>query len=148
MTNDISQVMNRQLSQLKDEIKAYSNESDLWLKSGDISNSAGNLCLHICGNLQHFVGAVLGNTGYIRQRDEEFSRQDVSKVTLLDEIEKTMEVVTKTLEGFDKNKLEEPYPQNVLGKELSISYFLIHLTSHLSYHLGQINYHRRLLNTE
>ena len=145
MTNSISQVMNRQLAQLKDEIKAYSNESDLQSKTGEIPNSADNLCLHLCGNLQHFIGAVLGNSGYVRQREAEFSRQDVAAAALLAEVDKTIEVITETLQEFDETKLTEPYPQDVLGKALTIEYFLIHLTSHLSYHLGQINYHRRLL---
>jgi uncharacterized damage-inducible protein DinB len=137
--------MNRQLAQLKDEIKAYVNESDLWIKTGEIPNSAGNLCLHLCGNLQHFIGAVLGNSGYVRQRDEEFSRQDVAAGELLAEVDKTIDIITNTLQELDESKLAEPYPQDVLGKALTIEYFLIHLTSHLSYHLGQINYHRRLL---
>ena len=145
MTNSISQVMNRQLLQLKDEIKAYENEADLWIKTGEIPNSAGNLCLHLCGNLQHFIGAVLGNSGYVRQRDKEFSQQDIAAAELLAEVDKTIEVITNTLKEFDESKLAELYPQEVLGKALTIEYFLIHLTSHLSYHLGQINYHRRLL---
>ena len=146
MTESVSKVMIRHLEQLKREINAYKSESDLWIKTGEIPNSAGNLSLHICGNLQHYIGAVLGNSGYIRKRDEEFSLQDVPAADLVNEVDKTIAVVSMTLNALDQEKLSENYPEEVLGKPMTTEYFLIHLTSHLGYHLGQINYHRRLLS--
>jgi uncharacterized damage-inducible protein DinB len=146
MTESINQIMNRHLEQLKREVSAYKTESDLWIRTGELPNSAGNLCLHLCGNLQHYIGAVLGGSGYIRKRDEEFSRQDVPVSEMIAEIDKTMAVVNDTLTNLDKSRLAENYPEEVLGKPMTIEYFLIHLTSHLGYHLGQINYHRRLLS--
>ena len=129
-------------------MKGYYAEDDIWIKTREIPNSAGNLCLHLCGNLQHYLGAVLGNTGYIRQRDEEFSAQDVPLEDLLSEIDETSRVVKNTLQALSEQDLQANYPQEVFGSPMTTGYFLIHLTSHLGYHLGQINYHRRLLSVE
>ena len=145
MTESLNKVMEKSLLQLKKEIAAYSNEEEIWRTDGEISNSAGNLCLHLCGNLQHFIGAVLGNTGYIRQRDNEFSDKNIATGDLQLLIDTTMAVVSKTLSDLDDKTLTNDYPEQVLGTSMTIEYFLIHLASHLGYHLGQINYHRRLL---
>jgi uncharacterized damage-inducible protein DinB len=137
--------MNRHLAQLKVEVSSYTNEADLWKKTGVIPNSAGNLCLHICGNLQHFIGANLGNTGYIRKREEEFSLQNIPRSELLEQIDSTAKVVSDTLAKLNESELNKNYPQEVFGGPMTTEYFLIHLTAHLAYHLGQINYHRRML---
>ena len=145
MTESLNKVMQRNLQQLKKEMSAYANEKDLWSMAGEIPNSAGNLCLHLCGNLQHFIGTVLGNSGYIRQREAEFSTKDVPVDELLSLIDTTMDVVSKTLDNLDSEMLAKDYPEKVFTSPMTIEYFLIHLASHLGYHLGQINYHRRLL---
>jgi uncharacterized damage-inducible protein DinB len=146
MTNSLNKVIQRNLQQLKKEISAYDNEKDLWLMAGEIPNSAGNLCLHLCGNLQHYIGTLLGDSVYIRQRDAEFSTKDVPIADLQSLIDTTMEDVSHTLENFDQKKLAEDYPQQVFGTPMTTEYFLIHLAAHLGYHLGQINYHRRILS--
>jgi uncharacterized damage-inducible protein DinB len=148
MTDSINGVMQRHLAQLKKEITGYANEDELWKVDGEILNSAGTLCLHICGNLQHFVGAVLGNSGYIRQRDEEFSLRNVPVNDLLALVDTTMNIVAETLNHLSEEVIKNDYPQEVFGNPMTTEYFLIHLTSHLGYHLGQINYHRRLLGSE
>ena len=145
MTDSLNKVMQRNLVQLKKEMSAYNNEKDLWLMAGEIPNSAGTLCLHLCGNLQHYIGAMLGNSGYVRQRDAEFSTRDVPIAELQLLIDTTMDVVSTTLSELDTNTLAENYPEEVFGTPMSKEYFLIHLSAHLGYHLGQINYHRRLL---
>lgn len=145
MTSSIAKVMSRHLNQLKAEIDGYDSEADLWIKRGEIANTAGNLCLHICGNLQYFIGTNLGHTGYVRKRDEEFSKTNVPKKELLALIETTQKVVSNSLEELDESTLMENYPVQVFAEPMTTEYFLIHLTAHLSYHLGQINYHRRLL---
>ena len=145
MTDSINNVMQRNLQALKKEINAYTNEEYLWLMAGEIPNSAGNLCLHLCGNLQHYIGAVLGNSGYVRQRDAEFSSKNVPTIELQALIDTTMAAVSQTLNNLDTASLAKEYPEQVFGKQMTTEYFLIHLTSHLGYHLGQINYHRRLL---
>ena len=110
-----------------------------------INNSGGNLCLHLCGNLQHFLGATLGETGYIRNREAEFKIKNVPRVKLLEEIDATKTAVTDTLEQVSKNELAGDYPIQVFGEPMTTEYFLLFLLAHLSYHTGQINYHRRLM---
>jgi uncharacterized damage-inducible protein DinB len=146
MIQTISQIYLRDLEKLKTEISSFKDEKNIWNISGEIKNSAGNLCLHLCGNLQHFIGAVLGNSGYIRNRDAEFSRKNVPIRELVAEIELTTKAVEKTLKELKEDKLEEVFPINVFGYEMTTEYFLVHLTGHLNYHLGQINYHRRLVD--
>ena len=135
----------RDLGKLKEEIGQYTDEADLWKTSDGISNSAGNLCLHLTGNLKHFFGAVLGNNGYVRNRDAEFSHKNVSKSDMLAEIDVTRNVVLSTLAELTEEDFDKPYPIEVFGQPLTTGYFLTHLTTHLNWHLGQINYHRRLL---
>ena len=147
MKNTLIQLFDRDLEKLKIEITSYKDEKKMWEVTGEISNTAGNLCLHICGNLQHFIGSVLGISGYKRDRDSEFSRKNIPVDEIIRKIDHTIFTVKKTLNELDVNKLDEIYPINVFGKEMTTGFFLAHLTTHLSYHLGQINYHRRLLDT-
>lgn len=135
----------RDLSKLKNEVELYQNEADLWKVEGDLLNSAGNLCMHLTGNLQHFFGAVLGGTGYVRDRDGEFSRKDVSREQMLAEIDSTMAVIRSTLEGLGEDDLKNDYPIEVFGKPMTTAFFLTHLATHFNWHLGQVNYHRRLI---
>ncbi len=136
----------RDLNKLKTEILGFKNESALWQINHQISNSAGNLCLHIVGNLNTYIGAHIGNTGYIRQRDLEFSLKDVPRRELIVQIDELLETLSETLSTIREDDLKKQYPLNVFGFDMSTEYFLVHLTTHLSYHLGQINYHRRLLD--
>lgn len=146
MIDILKQLFTSDLEKLKTEISSYTDEMNLWKISGDIKNSGGNLCLHLCGNLQHFIGAVLGNSGYVRNRDAEFSKKNVSVKELVKEVELTITAVENTLNHLKEERLGEKYPRNVFGYEMTTEYFLIHLAAHLNYHLGQINYHRRLLD--
>ena len=136
----------RDLEKLKTEIEAYKSESTIWLVPEGISNSAGNLCLHLVGNLTHFIGAVLGNTGYVRQRDLEFSLKDVPRAELIQKIEETIKVIDTVLDTITNEQLVSEYPVTVFAKGDTTGYFLTHLATHLDYHLGQVNYHRRLLD--
>ncbi|MGB7068321.1 MAG: DinB family protein [Pyrinomonadaceae bacterium] len=136
----------RDLRRLDDEVGQYLNESELWIKRGTIANSAGNLCLHILGNLDHFIGAVLGNSGYVRDRESEFSATGVSRENLRAAISATAATVSRTLKGLDDENFQITYPIEVFGGPMTTGFFLIHLATHLNYHLGQINYHRRLVS--
>lgn len=111
----------------------------------NISNSAGNLTLHLVGNLNHFIGKVLGKTDYSRNRELEFSQKDVLKVELIKRIEDTRQVIVGTLAKLNEIELDNQYPLKVFDMEMTIGYFLIHLLTHLTYHSGQINYHRRIV---
>jgi uncharacterized damage-inducible protein DinB len=139
------QLYTRDLEKLKAEIEQYSDEADLWKTSGEITNSAGNLTLHLIGNLKHFIGAVLGNSGFIRDRDAEFSTGGISRSELLSEIDVAATVAKSTLEKLTDEDLAKTYGIEVFGHPMTTGFFLVHLTTHLNYHLGQINYHRRLL---
>ncbi len=147
MVNSLIQLFKRDLNRLSKEIKSYNQEADLWLLPKGINNTGGNLCLHLVGNLQHFIGHILGNSGYVRNREAEFEDKNVPISTLLEEIETTISVITKTLNNINETQLNTNYPIDVLGKPMTTSFFLIHLYGHLNYHLGQVNYHRRLLPT-
>ncbi len=104
MTKIFTKLFLRDLEKLKTEITSYNDEQKMWDVSGEIKNSAGNLCLHICGNLQHFISAVLGKSGYVRKRDEEFSRKNVPVGEIVEEINKTLEVVKQTLNDLKEEK--------------------------------------------
>jgi uncharacterized damage-inducible protein DinB len=135
----------RDLGKLRKEIEQYSEEADLWRTSGEISNSAGNLALHLVGNLNHFFGAVLGRSDYVRDRDAEFAKADVSKQELLAQIDEAVPSLVNTLKNLTDEDLAKTYPIEVFGHPMTTEYFLVHLATHFNYHLGQINYHRRLL---
>ena len=138
----------RDLATLRTEIELYRNEQKIWYTEGEITNSAGNLCLHLVGNLNAYIGAVLGNTGYVRNRPLEFSSRNVPRADLLKSIDDTIAMIAATLDQINDDMLSEEYPQTVLDQRLTTGYFLTHLSSHLMYHLGQINYHRRLLDSD
>ena len=144
-TQTLIKLFRRDLIKLSAEIELYNNEQDLWLLKNEINNAAGNLSLHVVGNLNHFIGAVLGKTGYIRQRDLEFSLKDIPKAALLKDIETTKVMVETVLSGLNEEDLKKDYPLMVFNETMTTEYFLTHLTTHLAYHLGQINYHRRLI---
>ena len=135
----------RDLGNLKTEIEQFSDEAGLWRSADGITNSAGNLSLHLIGNLKHFFGAVLGGTGYVRDRDAVFANTHIPRAEILADIDETLDVVRSTLAGMTENDLDKPYPIEVFGHTMTTGYFLVHLATHLNYHLGQINYHRRLL---
>lgn len=134
----------RDLLKLKDELTLYKAESDMWLVKGHISNSAGNLSLHLLGNLNHFIGATLGNTGYVRQRDLEFSTQNTPRAEILAAIDNVTGIVKTTLASLNDADFEKEFPLKMQEKTVTTGQMMLHLLMHLSYHLGQINYHRRL----
>lgn len=139
------EIFTRDLNQLKKEITLYPHEKDMWLCPEGISNSAGNLVLHLVGNLKHFIGHVLGETDYKRDRESEFSKKNIPANKILISIDEASDIVTKTLEKLDEKDFNKKYPIEVLKKPMTIGFFMVHLTTHLSYHLGQVNYHRRLI---
>ncbi len=146
MLNSLTELFTRDLTKLKDEINAYSDESKLWVTAKEINNSAGNLCLHLVGNLKHFLGATLANTGYVRDRDAEFTQKDIPRAELVKGIAEAIAAAKTTLASLDQLDLDKPYPIDFFKKQVSTAFYLLHFSSHLNYHLGQINYHRRLLS--
>ena len=148
ITDILKSLLTRDLNRLYTEIQLYKNEDAIWKTGMHISNSAGNLCLHLIGNLNYFIGKELGHTGYIRNRELEFSLKAVPRTELLDMLKHTIEVVSVSLRQLDEGLLENEFPVLVLEKKTTTGYFLVHLSGHLNYHLGQVNYHRRLFDDE
>jgi len=146
LTLTLKTIFRRELEKLKREIELYKDETRLWIIDKGIANSAGNLCLHLIGNLNTYIGKELGGTGYIRNRDLEFSQKNIPRDELQKRIDETIRVVEKALNRITDQQLEEEYPAPVFDHKMSTEFFLVHLIAHLTYHLGQINYHRRLLD--
>lgn len=146
LTKTLQSLFCRDLNKLIGELELYQNEAAIWHIDGNILNSAGNLCLHLVGNLNTYVGGVLGHSGYVRNRPEEFSLKNVPRKKLVEQIKQTITVIEETLPLITDAQMQSEYPQEVNGGNLTTGYFLVHLAMHLSYHLGQVNYHRRLLD--
>jgi hypothetical protein len=138
------EIIVRDIRKVKEELALYKNEPDIWMLQPGIGNSAGTLAMHLTGNLRHFIGGVLGGSGYVRERDREFTARNVPRTVLLEGLDEAEAIVTKVLGGLDDKQLQADFPIEFLGKRTTLSVLIV-LTSHLGYHLGQINYHRRLL---
>ncbi|MCI4442156.1 MAG: DUF1572 family protein [Lentimicrobium sp.] len=145
LVETLKSIFIRDLLRLKSEINLYKDESKLWIVEGNIANSAGNLCLHLIGNLNTYIGSEFGKTNYIRNRELEFSHKNTSKKELIDQIDNTILVVEMSLNNITEEQLKSEHEILVFDKKTTLEYLLVHLTTHLTYHLGQINYHRRLL---
>ncbi len=138
----------RDLEKLHKEIELYSDEPVIWQTASGISNSAGNLCLHLVGNLNAYIGVGLAKTSYVRQRDLEFSLKNIPRQQLVQKIQATMQVVESGLNTLDQQQMEKDFPVIIWDKPTGMEYTLLHLLTHLNYHLGQVNYHRRLLEKQ
>lgn len=146
ITDALKTLFSRDLKRLKTEIESYSNEAALWKVEKTITNTAGNLCLHLMGNLNAYIGAGLAKTNYVRQRDLEFSLKNIPRAELLQQVEATMRVVETALDSLTAEALQQDFPILIWDKPTPTDFTLMHLATHLNYHLGQINYHRRLLD--
>ncbi len=144
LPSELNALFERDLEKLSEELNSYENEDDIWTVNGEIKNSAGNLFLHLCGNLKHFIGATLNKTGYERDRDFEFSGK-VSRNDLVENIMETKEMLASYFERVSVDDMSDPYPLQPFGYPMTKSQFILHLYGHFNYHMGQINYHRRLL---
>jgi len=146
ITQTLIALFERDLTKLKEELLTYHNEENIWKTEVQIPNSAGNLTLHLIGNLNAFIGAEIGKTGYVRNRPLEFSDKDVPREKMIAALDSTIQVIKNALSTLTEEDYAAEYPLVVFKEKMSTEYFLIHLAVHLGYHLGQINYHRRLLD--
>jgi hypothetical protein len=135
----------RDVDGLTRQIEAYDDESMLWHAPEGLSNPPGNLALHIEGNLRSFIGHVLGGIQYERDRDAEFGRTDVPRIELVAGLQTAANTVDRTLADFDDARLAEPFPMQFGEVTLNTGRFLTHLCTHLAYHLGQVDAHRRIV---
>ncbi|MGI9056107.1 MAG: DinB family protein [Pyrinomonadaceae bacterium] len=140
------EIYERDLQKVIGEIKLYKTDEDLWKLEDGISNSGGNLALHLIGNINHFFGANLGKTGYKRERDLEFSDKNISRDDIVKKLENTILVFKETLSNLSDEDLHKDYPEELGGKSNKTLAIIIHMLTHLNYHLGQINYHRRFFS--
>ena len=143
ITSVIAQLMLRELESFKLQIAAFPDEKGPWQPRPGVANTAGTLALHCAGNIQHFIGAKLSGTGYVRQRDVEFSRRDVPRAEITAELDRAIAAV-HLLEKQRDSDLPAVFPEPFGGKPVNTDALLIHLAIHLGYHLGQADYHRRL----
>ena len=141
----LGRVIVRDVNAVRRELEAYPDEASVWALPPGIANSGGTLALHIAGNLQHFFGAVLGGSGYKRDRAAEFAKRDVPRSGIIVELEAAIVAVGLGVSKVTAARLAEDYPEVVGGHRVVTGEWLIHLVAHTGYHLGQIDYHRRLV---
>ena len=141
----INAIIVRELTSLRAELDAYPADADVWRVVPGITNSAGNLALHLAGNLRHFIGGILGRTGYRRDRDAEFASTGVPRPELTRLIDAGIAEVERTMGSLSDSELEAEFPEPVAKVRVQTGDFLMHLASHLAYHLGQVDYHRRIV---
>lgn len=137
-------VLLRDLDAAVREVEAYTSDDALWRIVPGTSNAGGTLARHLAGNLRHFVGSVLGGTDFVRDRDAEFSGKALSRAEVAAELRAAAADVDASLRALDAEAFAKPYPRQVGGQTLRTDRFLVHLAAHLGYHLGQLDYHRRM----
>jgi uncharacterized damage-inducible protein DinB len=141
-------IFQRDIKALQKELLSYQAESNLWLTTAGISNSSGNLALHLIGNLNHFIGSILGNTGYLRTREREFADKNIDRDLIIKQLDNTSQMLGEVLPQLTAERLASEFPFRLQDQIWTVEGFLIHLIAHFDYHLGQVNYHRRLLDKE
>ena len=142
---NISPLYEKDINKLIEEISLYKNEEDIWKLEGAILNTAGNLALHLTGSLNYFIGNILGQTGYVRERDKEFSLKDIPQEKLLADLHEMKAIVVNTLSQLTDEDLQKDFPLKINSQTMSTADTLVFFLAHLNYHLGQLNYHRRII---
>ena len=143
-STELATLFARDLVRLAQELRAFPNNDSLWRTAPGVTNSAGNLALHLEGNLREYIGRQLGNLPYTRQRPLEFSEKGLSVADVVARIEQVHATIPDVIRGLSPATLDAAYPEQVLGVPISTTQFLMHLYGHLNYHLGQIDYLRRI----
>lgn len=148
LTTTLAVIYGRDLAAVRREVEAYPDERLLWAAVPGLPNSGGVLVRHLCGNLQHFIGAMLGGSGYQRNREAEFGAPPDARTLLLAEVDRTSAAVAATLPRITAAQLAAEFPIAIGDSRLETERFLIHLSAHLGFHLGQLDYHRRAVTGE
>ena len=139
----LARLFDRDIAVLEREIALYPDDASQWKEVDGQPTLGGNLALHLAGNLRHFIGGVLGGSGYVRHREAEFERRGLARETVLAEARAARAEVAAAFAKLDPAKLDEPFPEAIRGHQLDARMVLSHLLTHLSFHLGQMDYHRR-----
>ena len=146
LARNLSLLFRRDLSRVIQQVDAFPDDESLWRKLPGITNPAGNLVLHLEGNLREYIGRQLGGLPYERARPLEFSSTALTKEDLLGRISELREKIPTVIAGLSPDELEKPYPEQVLEIPLTAQEFLIHIYGHLNWHLGELDYLRRALS--
>ncbi|MEP6688504.1 MAG: DinB family protein [Gemmatimonadales bacterium] len=142
---ELAAQLDRDLRGLRRQLEAYPDERQIWQPVPGLPNTVGTLALHLAGNLQHYIGARWGGTGYVRNRDAEFARRDVPRAELLAEIERARAAVATGLAAVRSEDLDAPFPELVAGCRIRTRDLLVHAAAHVAYHLGQLDAQRRVV---
>lgn len=145
LNNDLADFYERDVRKLIEEINLFKNEEDIWRTAGSLNNPAGNLALHITGGLNHLIGATLAQTGYVRNREKEFAANGIARKEIVADLEALIPVIRETISALTPQQMEAKFPILFDKPGTSTGYVLIQLLLHLNYHLGQVNYLRRML---
>ncbi len=145
LRSTVQHILTRELLAARRAVEAYPDDASLWRPLPGIANVGGTLALHIAGNLQYYIGRVFGGSNYVRDRDAEFRRRDVPRSEILREIDAAIAAVERGLQTIGDDALPRPYPEKIAGRDVVTADYLVHLGSHLAYHLGQLDYHRRVV---
>lgn len=143
LSHSLKSLMVRELRAAQRELDAYPDDASVWRPVPGVPNTGGTLALHLAGNLQHFVGAILGGSGYVRDRDAEFARRDVPRAELRAGLDAAIAAIERTFGALPEDALTRPYPEPIAKRAVHTTTFALHLLSHLAYHLGQLDTHRR-----
>ena len=143
--DDLRLLLTRELEGFRREVAQHADDEALWRTAPGVTNAVGNLALHVAGNLQHFVGALLGDTGFVRNRDAEFATRAGTRADVDRALASTIDAVRQTLTGMTDAELEQPMPGTPNGLRTTRGRFLMHLVAHAAFHLGQAGYARRML---
>jgi hypothetical protein len=142
---ELAALFHRDLARLAQQLRAFTVEGEIWRCVPGITNSAGNLVLHLEGNLREYVGRILGGYPYTRMRDHEFTASGITITELAAKVDAIRDIVPSVIRRLSDEQLQATFPEDALGTPMSTQQFLIHLHGHLNYHLGQIDYLRRFL---
>ena len=146
MKKELIKAFEKDITKLIAEVEAFENEAAFWARGHGVPNSPGNLTLHLMGNLNHYIGAKLGSSGYVRDRPLEFSSGPVPLDEISQRLEQTREVVIRSINGLSDEGLAAAYPNDPGDESRTVGADLVRILTHLNYHLGQINYHRRMMS--
>jgi len=144
----LADLYERDLRKMIEEVSLFKDEQNLWRTQGSVKNSCGNLVLHITGGLNHYFGATLAHTGYVRDRDQEFIKKGVKREELVAQLEQVIPMMNETLSALTTEQMEADFPIFFDKPNTSVSYVAVRLLAHLGYHLGQVNYLRRVLEED
>jgi uncharacterized damage-inducible protein DinB len=119
------------------------SEKEIWWRPNDASNAAGNIVLHLCGNLRQWIISGLGGARDARQRDTEFSeRGPIPRRTLIRQLKTTVEETCQIIDRISAEKLSQDFP--IQGYRVSGLVAITHVYEHFAYHAGQIAYLTKL----